>query len=470
MLGDDPDDPGRDAARSAGPPPRARRSRRTRSSVTAAARPRSPGVEARDADGVPGRPPASDDRAAAISSRAWSRACSVDTCCFSCPVSRAADVLPATPAAAQPMASAATTARGHRKRPMTRHDTLPRRKGGPTMTTRREFLGTTTGALAGLAFVGCDLLAAAPVRAQTRRREVVVSGRRVKTVDVHAHCAVPEAMALMGLKAAPQSLIMGQDRIRAMDEQGIDVEALSINPYWYKAERDLARALVKIQNEKLAELCASRPDRFVAFATVALQYPDLAAEQLEEGVKKLGLRGGSIGCSVNGEELSDPKFHPFWAKAEQLGCLIFIHPLGGTAGFEQRLRGNGGLANVIGNPLDTTIALSHLIFEGTLDRFPGLKICAAHGGGYLPSYAARSDGGCVTFPDRCPKPLAKRPTEYLRRLYYDSIVFTPEALRHLAAEVGSGQIVMGTDYPFPWMKTSVDHILNTPGLSDAEKR
>src|SRR6266852_7123182 len=344
---------------------------------------------------------------------------------------------------------------------------------GGILSTRREFIRNATGAMAGIAFVGCDLLAARNAQAQAggtvRRREVVVSGRRVKTVDVHAHCAVPEAMALMGLKVETQSLIMGQDRIRAMDEQGIDVEALSINPYWYKAERDLARALVKIQNEKLAELCASRPERFVAFATVALQYPDLAAEQLEEGVKKFGLRGGSIGANVYGEELSDPKFHPFWAKAEQLGCLIFIHPQGGTAGFEQRLRGSGGLGNVIGNPLDTTIALSHLIFEGTLDRFPGLKICAAHGGGYLPSYAARSDAGCVTFPDRCPKPLKKRPTEYLRQLYYDSIVFTPEALRHLAAEVGSGQIVMGTDYPFPWTKTSVDHILSTPGLSDAER-
>src|SRR5437667_9422277 len=276
--------------------------------------------------------------------------------------------------------------------------------------------------MAGIAFVGCELLAASDARAQAgaRRREVVVSGRRVKTVDVHAHCAVPEAMALMGLKVEPQTLIMGQDRIRAMDEQGIDVEALSINPYWYKAERDLARALIKIQNEKLAELCASQPQRFVAFATVALQHPDLAAEQLEEGVRKLGLRGGSIGANVAGEELSDPKFHPFWAKAERPGCLIFIHPQGGTAGFEQRLRGSGGLGNVIGNPLDTTIALSHLIFEGTLDRFPGLKICAAHGGGYVPSYSARRDARCATFPDPCPKSLTHRPTEYLRQLYYDS--------------------------------------------------
>jgi aminocarboxymuconate-semialdehyde decarboxylase len=341
------------------------------------------------------------------------------------------------------------------------------------MPTRREFIKDIAGATAGIAFVGCGLMNAAETYAQAttplRRREVVVNGRRVKTVDVHAHCAVPEAMALMGRKVDPQALIMGPDRIRAMDEQGIDVEALSINPYWYKADRDLARQIIKIQNEKLAELCASQPERFVAFATVALQHPDLAAEQLEEGVKKLGLRGAAIGGNVNGDELADEKFHPFWARAEQLGVLVFIHPQG-TADLEKRLRGNGGLGNVIGNPLETTIALSHLIFEGTLDRFPGLKICAAHGGGYLPSYAARSDAGCVTFPERCSKvQLKKRPTEYLRQLYFDSIVFTPQALRHLVAEWGASQIVMGTDYPFPWTKTAVDHILNTAGLSDAER-
>jgi Amidohydrolase len=151
--------------------------------------------------------------------------------------------------------------------------------------------------------------------------------------------------------------------------------------------------------------------------SLALQHPDLAAEQLEHAVKRLGLRGALIGGSVNGEELSDPKFHPFWAKAEQLGMLIFIHPQG-TAELSAsgRLKGNGVLDNVIGNPLETTIALSHLIFEGTLDAYPGLKICAAHAGGYLPSYAARSDQGCVTFPQRCTKTLDKKPTEYLRQL------------------------------------------------------
>jgi aminocarboxymuconate-semialdehyde decarboxylase len=183
------------------------------------------------------------------------------------------------------------------------------------MTGRREFLG------AGIAFVGCSLLDAAQAQSgKPAHREVLVSGKRVKTIDVHAHVAIPEAMALMGMKVAPQSLVMGEDRIRAMDEQGIDMAALSINPYWYKAERDVAQAVIKLQNEKLAELCASRPERFVAFASVALQHPDLAAQQLEEGVKKLGLRGAAIGGSVFGEELSDPKFHPFWGRRKSSGA------------------------------------------------------------------------------------------------------------------------------------------------------
>jgi aminocarboxymuconate-semialdehyde decarboxylase len=332
--------------------------------------------------------------------------------------------------------------------------------------------------MAELVFGGCNLASANPGfteapagSSRPRRREVVVNGRRVKTVDVHAHCGVPAAMALLGLTPAP-SLLMSQpaDRLAAMDAQGIDVEALSINPYWYEADRDVAAELIRIQNEALAEACAAHPDRFVAFTTVALQHPDLAVEQLESGIKRYGLRGVSLGGSVNGRELADAAFHPFWAKAEQLGALVFIHPQG-TAELERtsRLQGNGVLTNTIGNPLETTIALSHLIFEGTLDRFPGLKICAAHGGGYLPSYAARSDAILTTFPERCTGTLKKKPTEYIRQLYVDSIVFTGEALRHLAAETGPGQILMGTDYPYPWTKTSVDHILTAPGFTDDDR-
>jgi aminocarboxymuconate-semialdehyde decarboxylase len=262
---------------------------------------------------------------------------------------------------------------------------------------------------------------------------------------------------------------VGARRISEMDEQGIDVEALSINPQWYTAERDVVTQAIRIQNERLAGYCAAYPDRFVAFASVALQYPDLAVQQLVDAVKKLGLRGAAVGASVAGVEFSDPRFHPFWAKAEELGVLIFIHPQS-TPDLANRLKGNGWLMNTIGNPLDTTIALSHLIFEGTLDRFPGLKICSAHGGGYLPSYAPRSDHSLRVAPEMdTGVKLKKKPTEYLRDMYYDTLVFTSEALRHLAAEVGANRLVIGTDHPIPWHSQSVDHILNAPGFSDEEK-
>jgi aminocarboxymuconate-semialdehyde decarboxylase len=339
------------------------------------------------------------------------------------------------------------------------------------MTTRREVLRQAAGTIAGIAYTGCGVMHTASAQAPARRREVAVNGKRVKTVDIHAHCHIPEALELMGQKVRFPGLVITPDRIKVMDDQGIDIEALSVNPnFWDNAERDLAAQIVKLQNEKLAEICGKTPDRFVGLASVALAYPDLAAEQLQDSVKRLGMRGALVGGSVNGTELSDPKLHPFWAKAEELGVLIFIHPQG-TPELEAsgRLKGSGGLANVIGNPLETTIALSHLIFEGTLDRFPGLKICGAHAGGYLPSYPDRMDAMCANRPDQCPVALKKKPSEYLKQIYIDSLIFTPEGLRHLIAEVGVSQIVIGTDYPFPWTTTEVDDILNFPGLNDAER-
>ena len=335
----------------------------------------------------------------------------------------------------------------------------------------------------GIAFCGCSLIAArhspsdhAQAQAQPRgqRREVSIAGKRIKTVDIHAHCCVPKAMAVIKHPLEAPGLLMDDTstRIAAMDAQGIDVEALSINPYWYRAGRDEAAELIRIQNEALVEFCAAKPDRFVAFATAALQHPELAAEQVEHAVKKLGFRGIGVGGSVAGQELADPKFHPFWAKCEELGVLVFMHPLG-TRELEPsgRLGGSGLLTNTIGNPLETTIALTHLIFEGTLDRFRGLKICASHGGGFLPSYANRSDAVIRTFPNRVGPLPKKKPTTYLRdgQLFFDTIVFTPEAMRHLIAETASSQVMMGTDYPFPWTSTEVDLVLNTPGLSDDER-
>lgn len=347
------------------------------------------------------------------------------------------------------------------------------------MTTRRGFL-KGAGA-AGLAFCSCGVLDAARAQEPSARRlPVMVKDKRIKTVDVHSHCLFHDAVNLMGDEArsvfvpvngAENQYMVVADRLKQMDAMAIDMEVLSINPFWYRKDRDTAAAIVKMQNEKLAELCASQPERFAAFASLALQFPDLAVQQLDDAVRKLGLRGAQIGGSVAGEDFADPKFHPVWAKAEELGAVLFIHPQS-TPELAKRFRGNGWLSNTIGNPLDTTIALQHLIFEGTLDRFPGLKILAAHGGGYLGSYAPRSDHACFVAPPGGCDPnikLKKQPTEYLRQLYFDALVFTPEALRHLVAQVGASQVVLGSDHPFVWEQHPVDHIFATTTLSDDEK-
>jgi len=350
-------------------------------------------------------------------------------------------------------------------------------QGRQLMTSRRNFL--TGAAATGIAFCGCGMLDAARAQPKAPRLPVKIGGKRVLTVDVHAHCYFHESLNLMGdaadkvlppTKGVPEHFIVIEQRLKEMDAMAIDMEVLSINPFWYGKDRDTAAQIVKVNNEKLAELCASRPDRFAAFASLTLQFPDLAVQQLETAIKKQGLRGAAIGGSVQGEDFADPKFHPVWAKAEELGAVLFIHPQS-TPELAKRFKGNGWLSNTIGNPLDTTIALQHLIFEGTLDRFPGLKIIAAHGGGYLGSYAARGDHACFVSPQNCNPniTLKKKPSEYLNQLYFDAMVFTPEGLRHLVAQVGASQVVLGTDHPIPWEQHPVDHVLATASLTDKQK-
>ena len=200
------------------------------------------------------------------------------------------------------------------------------------MPTRRRFIGQTASALAGMAVAGAGARGAAAGAGQpagAARRQVVVGGRRITTVDVHAHCEIPGIREMMGGSPSPNAaLTIGPDRLRAMDEAGIDVEVLSINPFWYGVDSDLAPRLIRAQNEGLAEICAANPDRFAALTTVSLQHPELAAEQLEEGVTSLGLRGASVGATVGTEELASRRFDPFWAKAEELDAPVFLHPQG----------------------------------------------------------------------------------------------------------------------------------------------
>jgi aminocarboxymuconate-semialdehyde decarboxylase len=346
------------------------------------------------------------------------------------------------------------------------------------MPNRRTFFKALASATAGLAvtrqgFADGRILQTAPAR----RREVSIGTRRVKVVDLHCHCIVTEVAEVVkdtnlagNARNQTGPNVLGPARLQLMDQQGLDIQALSINGYWwYAADRELARRIVKVQNDGLAKWVAAHPDRFVALASVALQHPDLAAEQLEDGVKRLGLRGASIGGHVNGEDLSLPKFDPFWAKAAELGVVVFMHP-GGADNIlkDGALRGRGDLGNIMGNPLETTYFLSRMIYDGTLDRFPALKICAAHAGGYLPAYLGRTDVACdVRANANCAN--KKHPREYFKdQIFADDMVFSEEGLRHLVAEMGARQVVYGTDTPFNW-PAGLDLILRAPFLSDADK-
>src|SRR5258708_14901879 len=236
------------------------------------------------------------------------------------------------------------------------------------------------------------------------------------------------------------------ERLKIMDKLGIDIQAISTAPnqYYYWADPEIGQQTARIINENIAATVAANPDRFVGLGTVPLQEPEMAVAELERLVTKLGLRGIEMGGNVRGVDLSDERFRPFFAKAEELGILIFIHPHGFTHG--QRLNDHY-LINVIGNPLDSTVAVHHLILGGVLDSYPRLKIVVAHGGGFLPAYSGRIDPAHAARPDlrRCIK---KKPTSYLRKLYFDTIVFTPHQLEYLVKQYGSDHIVLGTDYPY----------------------
>jgi aminocarboxymuconate-semialdehyde decarboxylase len=352
------------------------------------------------------------------------------------------------------------------------------------MSNRRDFLKSVAGVSAGMlvtrnarsaarAFLESPQgQAAAPVS----RREVMVAGKRVKVVDIHSHCMIPEVADVV--KGTPfernavagRGQVLGPDRMQALDQRGIDVQVLDINGFWwYAADRDLAAKIVTVHNEGLAKWCSAHSDRFAALTSVALQFPDLAAEQLETAVKQLGMKGAAIGGHVAGEPLSMPKYDPFWAKAQELGVIVFMHP-GGAQNVvkDDGLKGAGDLGNIIGDPLETTVFLSHLIFEGTLDKFPGLKIIGAHAGGYLPSYIGRTDVACDVRPNaKCVN--KKHPSEYFKgQIMTDAMTFTDEGLRHLVAQIGADHVMYGTDIPFNW-PDSVDLILNASYLSNADK-
>ncbi len=316
------------------------------------------------------------------------------------------------------------------------------------------------------------------------------------TIDVHCHVFVPgaakmaarhsgkqreenEFLAQMGnesvrhnrevmLPRAAHKLLSVTQRLADMDAMGVDIQLLSPAPdqYYYWADRELADQLVSVQNQAIAELCKQHPQRLIGLGMVSLQHPELAVKQLEHACLELGLFGVEVSTFVDGAELSDQRFWPFWEKAEALGVVVFIHPF--ASGVADRLVPYY-LSNVMGQPLETSLALSHLIFSGTLDRFPALRILAAHGGGYLPQYTGRSDHAAEVRPE-CSN-LARQPSEYLRNIWFDSLVYNSTSLLHLIQQVGLDRVVVGTDYPFDMGCYDIHQLIEgIPDLKDDERQ
>jgi aminocarboxymuconate-semialdehyde decarboxylase len=240
-------------------------------------------------------------------------------------------------------------------------------------------------------------------------------------------------------------LLDAKSRLSDMDAMGVQVQVLTPSPsqYYYWADEELAGRIIGTINDEIAAFCAACPERFVGMASVAIQHPARAAEQLRLAMRDRKLRGAMVSTFINDIDLADPFFAPFWQAAEEMSAIIFVHPW--STGFGSRLADHN-LMNTIGLPIETTICLSKLIFSGALDRYPNVKILVSHGGGYLPHCMGRSDHAHLVRPEAgyC----QRRPSEYLKRIWYDSIVYGSDQLRRLALVSGTDRLVFGSDYPF----------------------
>ena len=314
------------------------------------------------------------------------------------------------------------------------------------------------------------------------------------TLDIHCHVRSDKAAALveghtevsrwfLETAASPESQAvnrqngvrtraqgsLAEQRIADMDLMGIDIQALSPAPRqtYYGADPDLGLETARILNDEIAEMCGKYPDRFTGLGTIPFQAPELAIAELERLRNSLGFRGIEIMTHVAGHDLAEPQFAKIWARIEELGLLVFIHSDGFT---EARRFHDHYFANVIGNPLDTTVAVHHLIFGGVLENHPGLKIVLAHGGGYLPAYSGRIDHAASARPDCC-EHLKQMPTTYLKRLYFDALVYTHHQLQYLVDEYGADHIMVGTDYPADMGEVDpIGFIEGCPGLDDLQRR
>lgn len=316
----------------------------------------------------------------------------------------------------------------------------------------------------------CNPKSAAASKSASRKTVKVGGKFKAISVDLHCHLHTDAADVIAKQSATQASPIarygnprteaqqkkLHQDlhkkltdvdqRIADMDKMDIDVQAVSTSPlqYYYGVEPELGVKVARTINERIAEVTATHPHRFAPLGTLPMQSPQHAVKELEYCMKKLNFKGIEIGTNVAGAEIADPQYEKMWRKAEELGAVVFLHPIGFTS--PQRLTKHF-LTNVIGNPLDTTVALAHIVFGGVLERYPKLKIVTAHGGGFLGHYPARMDHAYNVRPE-CHDHISRPPSYYMKKIYYDTMVFGEPQLDHLVNLYGADHVVIGTDYPY----------------------
>jgi aminocarboxymuconate-semialdehyde decarboxylase len=326
------------------------------------------------------------------------------------------------------------------------------------------------------------------------RRHMTGNSPRPKTltVDFHGHMFVPAADELvkphlseeshLGRRQSnPRTREISQaqfrqrlrqwseveERLADMDKMDLDVMAVSCAPpqFHYGVEASVGHESSQLINDTIAAKIGPHPDRFVGIATVPLQNTDLALRELDRAINQLGFRGVMISASVGEEELSAERLEPFWERCQALDIPVFIHP----ASFKTTRFGRHYLTNVIGNPLDTTVAVHYLIFDGVMARYPRLKVFLSHGGGFAGAYGARMDHAFGARPD-CREKIDELPSTYLKRFYFDSVVFSFDQLAYLIGKYGEDHVLIGTDYPADMGEyTPVEHVYQVDGLSETAR-
>jgi aminocarboxymuconate-semialdehyde decarboxylase len=317
----------------------------------------------------------------------------------------------------------------------------------------------------------------------------------MKTIDIHCHLATPASRPPVEPHRRPEyepyDYFMGEEsvehnkemfpgiraqltepesRIEYMDRMGIDLQGLAtfVSEYHYWAPAKAGAESARIQNDNLAAACADYPGRFLPLgATIPLQDVDLAIKEMDRVVDELGFIGLQIGGTVNGHNLDEARFRPFWSAVESKGIPVILHPSGYPEGsrFSDYF-----LVNCIGNPLETMVSVTRMIFSGLFEEHPNIKLVLVHGGGYLPFYSSRADHTWEVRPETREAIPDHPPSHYMKRLYYDTMVFQPLYLRHLIDVVGSDRVMLGTDFPFDMSETDpLGLIAGTDGLGDDER-